>query len=462
MPSDDLLYDPGADSPRSDLDSDDDLDRPGPSRGRRGAKGKGKDSMNAWEATYKRSWDNIQEDEDGGLQTAVNQLIARGRRKRALQSEAPMRRSLVRHMFIIVDLSESMRDKDFRPSRFELTLQYLRAFVVEWFDQNPLGQVGVILLRDRLAEVLVPIGGNPQDIVKALEDKRALEPSGEPSLQNGLTMARGSMSHLPTTSSLEILVLFSAISTADPDGAQNIHQVLADLVQARVRTTIISLSAEIKICRQIAERTGGRFGVAIDEDHYRDLLWETIPPPAETIAAPVTLNVRDALNRGGRGAQGGANRPAPAGDLMVMGFPTRLPAAGEGFCACHGLLKRGGYMCPRCGSKLCDVPTDCDVCCLMVVSSPHLARSFWLLFPVANYGSVLEEGAVQAELVPACFGCDTAFPLLSTLGPDAAAHVDEGISPTGRYRCAKCANDFCMDCDLYVHDTLHTCPGCAQ
>lgn len=52
-----------------------------------------------------------------------------------------------------------MRDKDFRPSRFDLTLQYLRSFVVEWFDQNPLGQVGIIVLRDRLAEVLVPMGG---------------------------------------------------------------------------------------------------------------------------------------------------------------------------------------------------------------------------------------------------------------------------------------------------------------
>jgi transcription initiation factor TFIIH subunit 2 len=62
-------------------------------------------------------------------------------------------------MFIVVDLSESMRDKDFRPDRFQLTLQYLRAFVVEWFDQNPLGQVGVILLRDRLAETIVPMGG---------------------------------------------------------------------------------------------------------------------------------------------------------------------------------------------------------------------------------------------------------------------------------------------------------------
>jgi transcription initiation factor TFIIH subunit 2 len=215
--------------------------------------------------------------------------------------------------------------------------------------------------------------GNPQEIIAALADKRKLEPSGEPSLQNGLVMARGGMSHLPSTSSLEILVLFSAISTADPDGPTNIHQVLGDLVSARVRTSIISLSAEIKICRQITERTGGRFGVAMDEDHYKELLWETVPPPAQTVA-PTTASVHEALARGGLPGNKNTKKPPPVGDLMVMGFPTRLPGAGESFCACHGLLKRGGYMCPRCGSKLCDVPTDCEVCGLMVVSSPHLAR----------------------------------------------------------------------------------------
>ncbi|BEI92047.1 uncharacterized protein CcaverHIS019_0408670 [Cutaneotrichosporon cavernicola] len=458
MATDDL-YNPG-NSPRSEIDSDDDLDRVGPSRRNRNQKSKAKQNVNAWEGTYKRSWDQVQEDETGGLQSTVESLLARGRRKRALQSEAPLRRSLVRHMFIVVDLSESMRDMDFRPDRFQLTLQYLRSFVVEWFDQNPLGQVGVILLRDRLAEMLVPMGGNPQDIVAALADKRKLEPSGEASLQNGLVMARGGMSHLPSTSSLETLVIFSAISTADPDGPINIHQVLDELVQARIRTTVISLSAEIKICKQIAERTGGRFGVAIDEEHYKDLLWETIPPPAQTIA-PVTMGVRDALARGGRAAPGGQTRPPPAGDLMVMGFPTRLPPAGESFCACHGLLRRGGYMCPRCGVKLCDVPTDCEVCGLMVVSSPHLARSFWLLFPVAAYKTLPIDGLEELKLDQSCFGCNEPFPSMSSVA-DAPPPADHTLSPTGRYRCAKCEHDFCIDCDMYVHETLHTCPGCSQ
>lgn len=94
--------------------------------------------------------------------------------------ETPLRRSIIRHMFLIIDLSDSMRDRDFRPNRqvpfqeghadgggekadepgrFELTLQYVRTYIVEWFDQNPLGQVGVILLRDRLSETLIPMGG---------------------------------------------------------------------------------------------------------------------------------------------------------------------------------------------------------------------------------------------------------------------------------------------------------------
>lgn len=84
MATDDL-YEPGI-----DLDSDDDLDRPGPSRrGKKGAaKSKGKDSVNAWEGTYKRSWDQVQEDESGGIQAAVESLIARGRRKRLVEQRA--------------------------------------------------------------------------------------------------------------------------------------------------------------------------------------------------------------------------------------------------------------------------------------------------------------------------------------------------------------------------------------
>lgn len=35
--------------------------------------------------------------------------------------------------------------------------------------------------------------GNPQEVLKAIADRHKMEPAGEPSLQNAIEMARGSM-----------------------------------------------------------------------------------------------------------------------------------------------------------------------------------------------------------------------------------------------------------------------------
>jgi len=111
----------------------------------------------------------------------------------------------------------------------------------------------------------------------------------------------------------------------------------------------------------------------MNEGHYKDLLFELVPPPAQK-AAPRTA---------------GPGAGNPAADLMMMGFPTRLPDASPlSLCVCHSEMKSQGFLCPRCLSKVCDVPTDCDICGLMIVSSPHLARSYHHLFPVKTYDAV--------------------------------------------------------------------------
>ena len=38
----------------------------------------------------------------------------------------------------------------------------------------------------------------------------------------------------------------------------------------------------------------------------------------------------------------------------------------------------------------------------------------------------------------------------------------DGVSPLGRYRCTDCLNDFCTECDVFIHDVLHCCPGCER
>ncbi|KAG6378179.1 Ssl1-domain-containing protein [Boletus reticuloceps] len=289
-------------------------------------KGKAKDQAYTWEASYTRSWDMVQEDE----------------------TAAAIRRTIIRHLVLLLDLSAAMMDRDMRPTRFDLSLQYAREFVVEWFDQNPLGQIGVVGMRSGIGERIGEMSGNPQDVLKSLSDRTKLEPAGEPSLQNAIEMARSSMGHLPTHSSREILIIFGSLTTCDPG---NIHDTLDACVKNRIRISVVALAAEMKICRDMCDKTGGQFGVAMNEGHFKDLLFELVPPPAQRTVA-----------RAGGG--GGAN---PAADLMMMGFPTRLPdSSPPSLCVCHSDMKSEGFLCPRCMAKVCDVPTDCDICGLMI------------------------------------------------------------------------------------------------
>ncbi|PFH51545.1 hypothetical protein AMATHDRAFT_59019 [Amanita thiersii Skay4041] len=445
---------PRKDADYMDIDSESDASIPdddygvGKSKGksrakagdRRKDKGKAKAKENqpyTWEASYARSWETVQEDEAGSLQTSVEELLARGRRRRLLAPAAAVRRTIIRHLILLLDLSMSMLDRDMRPTRFDLMLQYAREFIVEWFDQNPLGQMGVVGMRAGLGERICEMSGNPQDVLKAISERHKLEPAGEPSLQNSIEMARSSMSHLPTHSSREILIIFGSLTTCDPG---NIHDTLDSCVKNRIRVSVVALAAEMKICRELCDKTGGQFGVALNEGHFKDLLFELVPPPTQR-----------ALTRAA-----GAGISNPAADLMMMGFPTRLPdASPPSLCVCHSEMKSEGFLCPRCQAKICEAPTDCDICGLLIVSSPHLARSYHHLFPVKPYEAVmtLENGETAA---PECHACSRPFPTSTS------TTAGEGLSPVGRYRCLECRNEFCSDCDVFIHDVVHCCPGCGK
>jgi len=52
-----------------------------------------------------------------------------------------------------------MGDRDMRPTRFDLTLEYAREFVTEWFDQNPLGQIGIVGMRGGIGERICEMSG---------------------------------------------------------------------------------------------------------------------------------------------------------------------------------------------------------------------------------------------------------------------------------------------------------------
>lgn len=165
----------------------------------------------------------------------------------------------------------------------------------------------------------------------------------------------------------------------------------------------ISLSAKLKIVQQICDETNGDYFCILDSNHFKLCL--------NTFITPKTLT--NELNN----------------SFVQMGFPVISITENQSLCCCHDKLINQGYICPRCSSVVCEIPKECPICLLSLVSAPSLARSYHHLFPVKEF-----EIGSKGE----CFCC-----LL-----------------TGNLKCDFCEQLYCSDCTLYIHDVLHNCPGC--
>jgi transcription initiation factor TFIIH subunit 2 len=55
-----------------------------------------------------------------------------------------------------------------------------------------------------------------------------------------------------------------------------------------------------------------------------------------------------------------------------------------------------------------------------------------------------------------CFSCLRLIGVSTVSTNPNKAKGDEVL----RYVCPDCKNVFCVDCDSFLHETLHNCPGC--
>ena len=51
-------------------------------------------------------------------------------------------------MYVVVDLSRAANEEDFRPNRLSVIGQCVIGFIREYFNQNPLSQLGLIVALD--------------------------------------------------------------------------------------------------------------------------------------------------------------------------------------------------------------------------------------------------------------------------------------------------------------------------
>lgn len=355
---------------------------------------------------------------------------------RLLRDTTPLQRGIIRHLMLILDFSFAMVEKDLRPTRYLLTLRYAVEFVSEYFEQNPISQLGIIGMRDGLAVRVSDMSGNPSDHIERLRAMEKKEAQGNPSLQNALEMSRAALFHAPSHGTREVLIIYGALLSSDPG---DIHETIASLITDRIRVSIVGLAAQVAICAELCSRTNhgdtGNYHVVLNEQHFRELFMASTTPP-------VTQTKEQSQS-----------------SLLMMGFPSRTTEVGTttmSFCACHSKLTRGGYLCSRCDSKVCSLPAECPACGLTLILSTHLARSYHHLFPLRNWVEVPWSAARRTK---ACFSCLALFPEVPQVRT-AAEHQQKGMSESGRYACEVCKNHFCIDCDVFAHEVVHNCPGC--
>lgn len=223
--------------------------------------------------------ESIKEDDEGLVESAIIEIIQKAKRKRQLKKRGHRRLGMMRHVYLVIDCSESMSLPDLKPTRMLCTVkvsafkiniftiespcdfnfivfffQLLEIFIDEFFDQNPICQLGIIVMKDKRAEKLSDLSGSARKHVRSLKELSVSQ--GEPSLQNGLDVARQSLKMLPSHASREIVVIMSSLTTCDPT---DIFVTIENLKKDGIRCSMVSLSAEIHVCRYLTEQTSGEW-----------------------------------------------------------------------------------------------------------------------------------------------------------------------------------------------------------
>lgn len=183
---------------------------------------------------------------------------------------------MMRHVFIITDCSEAMSIQDLKPTRMLCSIKLIEMFIEEFFDENPISQLGLIAMKNKRAEKLNELSGSSKKHIKAIKSLSKVPLVGEPSLQNGLELALSSLKIVPSHASREVIIIMGSLNTCDPT---DINTTIKNLKAESIRCSIVSLSAEVRICRYLANETGGCYSSILDDSHFKDQLFQHIDPP---------------------------------------------------------------------------------------------------------------------------------------------------------------------------------------
>ena len=389
----------------------------------------GDDKRYQWEGEYKKTWEDLEDDKT--LQKLIDSEVIKAKKLRLNKRSSNRRLGMIRHVCIVIDMSLAMCDHDMKPARSVVTLKLLLEFVSDFFDQNPISQLAFYQTLRHRAFTVSELSGDARAHKRALQHlyDEVMKTNGkcclgEPSFQNSLELAQRNLSSTQSHTSREVIVIYASLTTCD---RRPMQETLELMKKEKIKCNFIGLSAESYVCKKLSTETGGTFNVAMDEDHYRDLLYDFLHPPD------------------GKGTES---------SLMRMGFP-QYAATDKHTPLAYSMIAEvftaGGYKCPQCKANYTTLPVDCHLSGLTLVAAPDLARSYHHLFALPQFNEVVETGASGDAK---CLAAETCFSCLKLFAAN-----DSKAKGLIR-QCARCHNDFCLDCNIFFNEILHSCPGC--
>jgi len=408
-----------------------------------------------WEKAIKQTWDSVQEDESGNLvSTRLNSERDRSYRSKLNRVTASVRRGLIRYLCVAIDGSASAGEgSDYRPNRLVVMRENVKKFVTDYFDENPISQLSLLLMSNRVGTKITDLSANPRVHIERL--KHVWTTEGKASLGNTIECAIKVLQNVPEYGHRELLIVFASLSSVDPD---SIEKTVDKAIANSVRISIICLVAEVHVCKVICERTGGQCSVALDAMHFQELMHQHTSPAPEL-----------------------QSNKLAAAEFIYMGFPKKTIEAYPLFCfdGKKTAFQATTYVCPRCYTRAAEIPTQCCTCNLQLNSSTHIARSHHHLFPVPNFTEVMvadvpgsgsegykgQENEIDdtavSETSSGVSSSSKRPKSIDTVGPCFCSACSFSLQAGSlAARCPLCSGVFCVDCDIYVHDSLHVCPSC--
>lgn len=258
-----------------------------------------KDDIKVWEGEFKKKWEKI---EDISFVKPFSIPI-----------ERKFNRSIIRHLNIIIDFSESIEEIDFKPSNKICILNALNNFKNIFRRENPLSILTTTFYQQNNSK---------------FESKTILKGNGKFNLKNAIEF---SLKNINDSFIKEFLIITCSITN---EGGS----------PPPVKISFINLNAEVQFFKNLT----------IESNYIVPLNIKQLNEALLKISEPDSLNSKIPIS------------------FIEICFPDVLYE--ESICSCHLKLTNISYIC-SCDAKICNLPSQCPICKIQLVSSIILSQN---------------------------------------------------------------------------------------